>query len=115
MDFGDYFRFLLALVFVLAMIGILALLARRAGLGYAAGLARGSGQQRIQVIETAQVDGRRRLVLVKRDDVEHLLILGQNSETVIETGITPPTDRKILTPKHNRAHPGAVQKLTGTE
>ncbi|NQW02291.1 MAG: flagellar biosynthetic protein FliO [Rhodospirillales bacterium] len=91
MDYADYFRFLLALVFVLALIGILALLARRAGFGYPAGLARKGQTQRIQVVETAPVDGRRRLVLIRRDDVEHLLILGQNTETIIETGIRQPT------------------------
>lgn len=89
MEYTDYFRFLLALVFVLALIGVLALFARRAGFGYPAHLTRKLTTKRIQVVETAPIDGRRRLVLVRRDDVEHLLILGQNSETVIETDIKP--------------------------
>ena len=33
------------------------------------------------------LDGRRKLVLIKRDDREHLIILGQNTETVVETRI----------------------------
>lgn len=36
------------------------------------------------------MDGKRRMVLVRRDDTEHLLLLGTATETVIETGITPP-------------------------
>lgn len=43
--------------------------------------------QRIGIIDTAQVDGSRRLVLVRRDDVEHLLLLGSNGDLVIENGI----------------------------
>jgi hypothetical protein len=34
--------------------------------------------------------GRRRLVLLRRDDVEHLVILSPTGETVVETGIPVP-------------------------
>ena len=96
MDIGQYFQFLLALVFVLALIGLLAYLAKRAGFGYPVGLARNPANRRIQVVETAPVDGRRRLVLIRRDNVEHLLVIGQNSETVIETNIQEPDSVKML-------------------
>lgn len=43
--------------------------------------------QRIGIVDTAQVDGSRRLVLVRRDDVEHLLLLGSDGDLVIESGI----------------------------
>ncbi len=87
MDVENYFRFVLALVFVLGLIWLLALTARRFGLGYPINKSRVAGTRRVQIVETAPVDGRRRLILVRRDNVEHLLILGQNTETVIETGI----------------------------
>ena len=96
MDISQYFRFLLALVFVLALIGLLAYLAKRAGFGYPVNLSRNTANRRIQVVETAPVDGRRRLVLVRRDNVEHLLVIGQNSETVIETNIQVPDRVKML-------------------
>lgn len=115
MDYSDYFRFLLALIFVLAMIGILALLARKAGFGYPSNPMRSSGTKRIQVIETAQVDGRRRLVLVKRDHVEHLLILGQNTETIIETGIIPPPPGADGHASMNSVQTNPVEKLAGRE
>lgn len=103
MEYTDYLRFLVALVFVLALIGILALFARRAGIGYPANLSRKMGTKRIQIVETAPVDGRRRLVLVRRDDVEHLLILGQNSETVIETDIKSlPTTNQLDQPESGK-------------
>lgn len=49
--------------------------------------------QRIGVVETAAVDGNRRLVLVRRDDTEHLLLLGSHGDLVIESNIPlPPAD-----------------------
>lgn len=43
--------------------------------------------QRIGVIDTMPVDGTRRLVLVRRDDTEHLLLLGTHGDLVIESNI----------------------------
>jgi hypothetical protein len=43
--------------------------------------------RRLGVVETASVDGRRRLVLIRRDNVEHLIMIGGPVDMVIETGI----------------------------
>lgn len=43
--------------------------------------------RRLAVVEQASVDGRRRLVIVRRDDVEHLIMTGGPVDVVIETGI----------------------------
>lgn len=39
---------------------------------------------RLQVLETAVIDTRRRLVLIRRDDVEHLILIGGPADLVIE-------------------------------
>lgn len=44
-------------------------------------------EKRLAVVEHASVDGRRRLLLVRRDDVEHLIMTGGPVDVVIETGI----------------------------
>ncbi len=44
-------------------------------------------EKRLGVVETAVVDAKRKLVLVRRDDVEHLLIIGGPVDVVVETGI----------------------------
>lgn len=44
-------------------------------------------ERRLDVIEHANVDGRRRLLLIRRDDVEHLIMTGGPVDVVIETGI----------------------------
>ena len=81
----DYLRFLLALAAVIGMIALFAWCARRFRLGGFAATAVNSG--RLAVIETLPVDGRQRLVLIRRDDHEHLLLLGQERSLVIESGV----------------------------
>lgn len=87
MEFWGYLKFLLALVFVLGLIGLATTAARRMGLGFPVGALKKPGNRRLSVVEAAPLDGRRRLVLIRRDDTEHLIVLGPNSELVIETGI----------------------------
>ncbi|SOC42671.1 flagellar biosynthesis protein FliO [Rhizobium subbaraonis] len=48
-------------------------------------------QPRLSVLDAAAVDTRRRLVLVRRDDVEHLLMIGGPTDIVIESRILAPT------------------------
>jgi flagellar protein FliO/FliZ len=84
MDLASYLKFMLALAFVLALFGVAAWAAKRLLPSLRVGPRAG---RRLSVVEIAVVDGRRRLVLVRRDDVEHLLLLGGASDLVIERGI----------------------------
>jgi flagellar protein FliO/FliZ len=43
--------------------------------------------KRLDVVDQTNVDGRRRLVLIRRDDIEHLIMTGGPVDLVIETGI----------------------------
>lgn len=43
--------------------------------------------KRLEITDHASVDGRRRLVLVRRDNVEHLIMIGGPVDIVVETGI----------------------------
>ena len=79
--------FILAFLAVLALIGALAWLVRRfAGNRLGANTNRGR-MPRLAVIDAAAVDGRRRLVLVRRDNVEHLLMIGGPTDIVVEPNI----------------------------
>lgn len=44
-------------------------------------------QPRLSVMDAAAVDSRRRLVLIRRDDVEHLLLIGGPTDVVVEQNI----------------------------
>src|SRR3546814_14733715 len=74
MDLQTYLRFVLALVAVLALIGVLAWLARRYGIGGMLATGGGGRLRRLAIVEVLAVDGRRRLVLVRRDGVEHIIL-----------------------------------------
>jgi len=79
--------FILAFVAVLALIGLAAWLVRRfAGNRLGANTNR-SRMPRLAVIDAAAVDGRRRLVLVRRDNIEHLLMIGGPTDIVVEPNI----------------------------
>lgn len=91
MDSPDYIRFILALIFVLGLFAMLVLLARRYGLGHRMAINSG-GQRRLRLVEVMGLDAKRRLVLLRRDGTEHLVILGPHGETVVESGIAAPGD-----------------------
>ncbi len=93
MEFDTYIRFIVALVFVLALIGLLTWLVRHFGLGGRIG-SRNRRKSRIGVVELAPVDAKRRLVLVRRDAQEHLILLGVSSELLVESGFTSPGGAK---------------------
>ena len=86
MDTALYLRAMLSLVFVLGLLLTLSWVVRRFNLT-AGGLPLGTRSKirRMNVVEILPLDARRRLVLVRRDDTEHLILLGHAGETVIES------------------------------
>jgi flagellar protein FliO/FliZ len=44
---------------------------------------------RLAFIERTRLDGGRKLLLVRRDDVEHLILIGGPIDLIVETGIRP--------------------------
>src|SRR5580700_636761 len=102
--------FFFAFVAVLALIGLAAWLVRRfAGNRLGANTNR-SRMPRLAVIDAAAVDGRRRLVLVRRDNVEHLLMIGGPTDIVVEPNIvraTPGRDQMQPRPAVAGAEPQA--------
>lgn len=86
MDYDIYLRFVAALVFVLALIWLIAWVMRRYGFGRSLAVA-AAGKRRLRIVEVTPVDRQRRLILLQRDDREHLVLLGPSSDTLIESGI----------------------------
>lgn len=56
--------------------------------------------RRLHIVETTTVDQKRRLLLIRRDNVEHLVMTGGVQDLVIEEGIAvpPPTVRRPARP-----------------
>jgi len=76
-----------ALVLVVGLIGVVFWLLRKFGGERLSNAASRGRQPRLAVIDAATVDGRRRLVLVRRDNVEHLLMIGGPTDVVVEPNI----------------------------
>lgn len=84
MDLVDIGRYFAALLLVLALVGAAGLAMRRFGMP---GLVKPRGQRRLEIIETLAIGPRQKLVLLRRDDVEHLVLAGADGASVVESGI----------------------------
>ncbi|AUG52020.1 FliO/MopB family protein [Thalassospira marina] len=113
MDMGSYFRFIAALVFVLALIGVIALLARRFVPG-ARTINRGK-KRRLALIEVLPLDAKRRLVLVRRDDTEHLIVLSPNGDVVVERNIGTTFEQLLGDEDATETRKDAPQTTTDSE
>ena len=96
-DMPQAAKFVAAFVVVLALIGLTAWLVRRFGANRLGSGARGR-QPRLAVIDAANVDGRRRLVLIRRDNVEHLMMIGGPNDVVVEPNIVRASARDSREP-----------------
>lgn len=107
MDLVDIARFILSFVVVIGLIGGLAWVLRRFGTGR---ITAAAGKGRLGVVEVTTVDAKRRLVLIRRDAVEHLILLSPTNEIVVETGITAQTngDRFANRLEAAKTAPGSV-------
>ncbi|MFG1430859.1 flagellar biosynthetic protein FliO [Xanthobacter sp. V2C-8] len=81
-------RLAVSLVVIAALLGITVFVMRRLGAGMP-GRAAGRGRTgpRLSIVDAISLDPRRRLVLVRRDDVEHLLLTGGTNDVVVEQNI----------------------------
>jgi len=82
METTNYLQFAAALIFVLGLIGAIALLVRTVG-----GLQfvqRKPGDRRLGMTESLLVDARRRLVLIRRDDKEYLVLLSPHGDVILD-------------------------------
>ncbi|SDR37146.1 flagellar biosynthetic protein FliO [Pseudovibrio sp. Tun.PSC04-5.I4] len=80
---------LLAVVLAMLIIAVLIavcipLLKRLARTSYKGSRSR---QPRLAIMDTTDIDARRRLLLVRRDNVEHLILIGGANDLVVEQGI----------------------------
>ena len=81
-DLQPYVPILLAALGVLVLIVVLILIYKLLNQRV-----RGRKGQRLGISEFHEIDKTRRIVLVRRDDVEHLVMIGGNQDLVIESNI----------------------------
>ena len=103
MDFDTLILGVATLLFAAALIALL-VWAIRTFFGKSNGAARRRvPEKRLAIVETAPVDSKRTLYLLRRDDVEHLVMIGGPVDVLVETGIKwrPQTQQQPLGPPHD--------------
>ncbi|WP_420414483.1 hypothetical protein [Roseibium sp.] len=78
-------QLVISLAVVLALFGLFIFIIKRL-MGSRAPQSRGR-QPRIALMDSAAIDSRRRLLLVRRDNIEHLILVGGPSDVVVEQNI----------------------------
>jgi flagellar protein FliO/FliZ len=86
MGFLDFARAILGLAITLGLIGLAAYALRRYAPGLMERFQGTRGERRLQVIETLVLDPARRLILVRVDDEERLILLGEGKELIEPRG-----------------------------
>ncbi len=107
MEFLDpYINYIIIAGVVIAALILLVIVMRAFG-----GRTRGRKGKRLGVSEYRELDKTRRLILIRRDDVEHLILIGGGQSLVIEQGIGGPSEEEYASPavEHHREAPSLVQ------
>src|SRR5687767_4555629 len=107
-DVSPALKFFILFVIVLALIGVIAWLVRRFGANPFGGSSARGRQPRLAVVDNLEVDTRRKLVIIRRDNVEHLLMIGGPTDVVVEQNIVraiSATRDKAAEPSVGRAPP----------
>lgn len=90
----------LALLFVLGLLALLNFIVRKYGHRIGLPVLPNAGKhRRLQLVEILSLDGRHKLALVRRDQTEHLLLLGSNDSCVVEQTIDTPKEISLETVK----------------
>ncbi len=85
MDTIDPISFIFSSVFVLGLLGLFAVVLKH--FSQKSFLQKYQQAGRLSVVETRYIDAKAKLVLIKRDSVEHLLMINDGKATIIEAEI----------------------------
>lgn len=102
-----------AFYLIIALGALAALIVLTLAFRTVAGTVKGRRGSRLGISEYYEVDKQRRLVLVRRDEVEHLVLIGGNQELVIESNIQAEAVRPEEAPAAPRLR--AVERLEADE
>jgi flagellar protein FliO/FliZ len=115
---GDNWKVQAVVFLAVAVVAIIALtVAYRALFGHRLRVPGGgrARQSRLGLVDAFSLDGQRQLVLVRRDNVEHLVMIGGLNDVVIESQIVraqtqalPPREKEVAPPQPPAATPRIV-------
>ena len=88
-------KYLIAFAIIFVLLALFALVLRRLTGGRLSvpGNDRRSRQPRLGIVDVYDLDRQRQLILLRRDNVEHLLLIGGPNDVIVETNPLPPVPR----------------------
>lgn len=97
-------QYVITLIVILGLVGLVVWLVRRYAVGGISTNVRGR-LPRLAIVDALVVDSRHRLVLIRRDNVEHLVLIGGATDLLIEPSIvrTRVPQRPAQAPQQTRA------------
>jgi flagellar protein FliO/FliZ len=105
MEITEVLRFLAALIFVIGLIAACAWAARRFGLVQMGETA--STRGRLAVVESLAIDPKRKLLIIRHDDREHLVMLG-DQDMVLDAGLPAKEAEEMKTPTPQDTQPNQL-------
>ena len=94
---APYMNYILIALVVIAILILLVIVMRAFG-----GRVRGRKGKRLGISEYKEIDKSRRLLLIRRDDVEHLVMIGGGQSLVIEQNINGEDENNFASPPVSR-------------
>ena len=93
-------QYVIAFAIIAILLALFAIILKRiGGKRFAMGSDRGRGRQpRLGIVDVYDLDRQRQLVLLRRDNVEHLVMLGGPNDCVIESNIVRAPHGRAVTP-----------------
>jgi len=96
MDLIDVARYFGALILVMGLLGVAWLATKRYGVP---GVIQRQNLRRLSIVESLMIGSRYKLLLLKRDGTEHLVLMGPQGASVLETGIAAAVVPATVEPK----------------
>lgn len=90
MDYSQYIQLGVALIVVLIMMWMLSLVLKKINQAQS-GMSGKSN--RLKIVEQRMIDTKNKVAIVRCDNKDHLVILGQNSNTVIKSDMDIPKEK----------------------
>ncbi len=103
MDEISILKYIFAFGFVIGLLYLMAYIARYFGLGNLPTRRLGD-KKRLAISEILTVDAKRRLVIVKADEKEYLLLTGGTNDLIIDTELKPSKKQDKKAPKDKKHH-----------
>ncbi|MAN78081.1 flagellar biosynthetic protein FliO [Pelagibacterium flavum] len=100
---NGYLTMIVALAIVIVLIVLAVWLIKLVG-DASASVGRGRNR-RLMVIDSIAIDNKRQAVIVRRDQTEHLIVIGGPNDLVVESGFEAPPVQQVQRPRRRAAEP----------